>query len=100
MVFSERASAIVSQHFPRIAKRMKDAQGTIERKYNLPPGPFGLFSNFCINSPVFEEGIPDVFCTPHTDAKNAAILVCAILVYYYGECTPPVPLFNVDVNSC
>lgn len=65
---------------------MDDAQRVFEDKYALPPSLFGVFHNFCINSPIFEKGICDVFCDPHTDAQNAAILVCAVLVYYYGNC--------------
>lgn len=81
--------------------RMKDGNATIARKYGLPQGRFGLFCNFCINSPMFEEGIYDVFCDPHTDAKNAAVLVCAVLVYYYGNCEllPSFFLFLCCVNG-
>ena len=77
---------------------MGDAQVAIQNKYHLPPSRFGLFANFCINSPVFEEGINDVFCTPHTDAKNAAILVCAVLVYYYGECMQTFVIFSLALT--
>lgn len=69
-----------------MATRMERGQAAISEKYSLPLGRFGLFHNFCINSPVFEEGLCDVFCDPHTDAKNAAILVCVVFVYYYGNC--------------
>lgn len=44
---------------------------------------------------MFEEGICDVFCDPHTDAKNAAVLVCAVLVYYYGNCKLLTVLYTV-----
>ncbi|KAI0768350.1 hypothetical protein BC629DRAFT_1535869 [Irpex lacteus] len=84
--FNDCITAAVYQHFPHIAKRMEDGNATIVCKYGLPQGRFGLFCNFCVNSPMFEEGICDVFCDPHTDAKNAAVLVCAVLVYYYGNC--------------
>ncbi|KAI0094143.1 hypothetical protein BDY19DRAFT_4601 [Irpex rosettiformis] len=84
--FNAIASNLVQNHFPKIALRMEKAHKVLQQKYNIPDSLFGLFHNFCINSPVFEEGIDDVFCTPHTDAQNAAILVCAVLVYYYGQC--------------
>ncbi|KAI0085346.1 hypothetical protein BDY19DRAFT_996879 [Irpex rosettiformis] len=84
--FNSIASDLVRRHFPKIASRMEGAHKSLQQKYGIPDSPFGLFHNFCINSPVFEEGIEDVFCIPHTDAQNATILVCAVLVYYYGQC--------------
>lgn len=53
-------------------------------KYGLPRSPYGLFWNFCVNAPAGK--IRNVFCTPHTDSKNGAILLCTVFVYYYGDC--------------
>ena len=77
---------MVEEHFPELAKRMRDDMKTIRSKFGLPQSPYGLFWNFCINSPVSQEGIRDVFCLPHVDAHNGAIMVCAVFVYYYGHC--------------
>jgi len=40
---------------------------------------FGLFFNFCLNSPC--KGVKQVFCTPHVDWKNIAFGVCMIFIY-------------------
>ncbi|KAI0072119.1 hypothetical protein K474DRAFT_452056 [Panus rudis PR-1116 ss-1] len=70
--------------FPKIAQRMKDVNYQIKRKYGYI-SPFGYFWNFCINAPLSSEGIHRVFCQPHIDAENGALLVCAVFVYYYGK---------------
>lgn len=80
------ASSLVRRHFPKIGDRLEDTQNVGKQKFGLEDSLFGLFHNFCINSPVFEDGINDVFCIPHTDSQNGAILVCVVMVYYYGNC--------------
>lgn len=80
------ASSLVREHFPAIAKRLEKAKQVIYDKYGLVTDRYGLFFNFCINSPVFDEQMYDVFTLPHSDAKNAAIMVCVVMVYYFGNC--------------
>ena len=64
---------------------MRDGAQIIREQHpELPDLPFEPFWNFCINAPIYEEGINNVFTVPHTDAKNGALLVCAIFTYYYG----------------
>lgn len=65
---------------------MERCAGSIKKKYDISTGRFGLFFNFCINSPVFKELQFDVFTLPHSDAKNGALLVCVVMVYYFGNC--------------
>ena len=77
---------MLDEHYPELAKRMQEDMATLREKYQVPKSPYGYFWNFCINSPVSEEGIQDVFCLPHSDAHNGAIMVCAVFVYYYGHC--------------
>ncbi|KAI0083089.1 hypothetical protein BDY19DRAFT_998859 [Irpex rosettiformis] len=79
-------NSVLEEHFPELTKRMHEDMETLCNKYGLPKSPYGYFWNFCINSLVSEEGILDVFCLPHADAHNGAILVCAVFVYYYGQC--------------
>lgn len=79
-------SAIVREHFPQLAARMQHCVDEVSKKYSIPKSPFGLFWNYCINTPIFEEGIKNVFCAPHIDAQNGALLVCAVFVFYYGAC--------------
>ncbi|KAI0089958.1 hypothetical protein BDY19DRAFT_992900 [Irpex rosettiformis] len=79
-------NSVLEEQFPELAKRMRDDMESLCKKYELPKSPYGHFWNFCINSPVSEDGIQDVFCLPHADAHNGAILVCAVFVYYYGHC--------------
>ena len=84
------------EHFPAIAKRLENAIKVVQDKYGLSSTRYGLFFNFCINSPVFEEGMHDVFTLPHSDAKNAAIMVCVVMVYYFGNCKSVVSLTAFD----
>ena len=56
----------------------------IKDKYGVEP-PFGIFWNFCVNGPWRAEGINRVFCEPHVDAMNGAVMLCAVMVYNIGE---------------
>ncbi len=47
---------------------------------------FGLWCNFCANSPLPHLGIKNVSCKPHVDGKNGALLVCAVFVEATGKC--------------
>ncbi|KAI0075584.1 hypothetical protein K474DRAFT_1676236, partial [Panus rudis PR-1116 ss-1] len=75
---------LLELYFPEIALRMRQVNAIILRKYGFK-APFGYFWNFCINAPLASEGIHRVFCRPHIDAENGALLVCAVFVYYYGK---------------
>ena len=70
--------------FPAVAKRYRKLAAWHKATYGIEP-LFGGFWNFCLNGPVFGEGIRNVICEPHVDAKNGAIMLCAVLVFYIGK---------------
>lgn len=89
-----------------MANRLMQAVRLIESQLAKDPmapyggmNPFGLWLNFCANSPVPEEGIYDVCCVPHVDAKNGALLVCAVFVYANGKCKA-LPSWSGSVLTC
>lgn len=75
---------VVEMQFPKIAARMRQCVQVIEEEHHIKCD-FGLFWNLCINAPLFDKGINNVVCDAHCDSKNGGVLVCAVLVYYFGE---------------
>ena len=71
-------------NFPEMYSKAVAENKRLKEKYDLEP-KFGIFWNFCLNGPVYGEGINDVICEPHVDAKNGAIMLCAVLVFYIGK---------------
>ena len=63
-------------------QRMKEGEEVPYDGKNL----FGLWLNFCVNSPLPQHGIHNVVCDPHVDGKNGAMLVCVVFVYASDEC--------------
>ncbi|EJD34126.1 hypothetical protein AURDEDRAFT_131324 [Auricularia subglabra TFB-10046 SS5] len=79
-------TTLIDTRFPAIAARMR-ANHAWHYQHTLASGTplvpqFGLFWNFCINLPSPESGVPRVFCTPHSDAMNCAVLLCAVFVFW------------------
>lgn len=77
-------------HFPVLAGYAQETNEILAERYGLKP-EFGLFWNFCVNAPFPQAGVQEVICRPHLDGKNAAIMLCVVLVYYIGPRKPPIP---------
>lgn len=86
--FSEWVSGVLRQQFPGVAGRLERGIKRNKDLYGVDC-QFGLFYNLCVNAPLPDKGVHDVICKAHCDSKNGAVLVCAVLVYYYGEGGPP-----------
>ncbi|THH26444.1 hypothetical protein EUX98_g7744 [Antrodiella citrinella] len=84
---SDHASSVVKLHHPDLAARIEHVNKRIEDRYGMKP-EFGLFWNFCVNAPYPKAGVREVVCLPHLDSKNAAIMLCVVLVYYVGPSPP------------
>ncbi|THU99055.1 hypothetical protein K435DRAFT_856024 [Dendrothele bispora CBS 962.96] len=78
MELTEIGCGMMRSHFPQIWERFHNAAESLHKMYGIRP-PFGVFWNFCLNSP--RRGIKRVFCNPHIDAKNVALGLCMIFVY-------------------
>ena len=70
--------------FPGVAECVETSAAWHEENHGIKP-LFGVFWNLCINAPLFDKGINNVVCDAHCDSKNGGVLVCAVLVYYFGE---------------
>ncbi|THH28035.1 hypothetical protein EUX98_g6147 [Antrodiella citrinella] len=77
-------TSVLYHHFPALAKMMEAANQELFERFQMKPD-FGLFWNFCLNAPYPAKRVDKVLCSPHVDAMNGAILVCAVLVYYVGK---------------
>ncbi|KAF8077782.1 hypothetical protein FPV67DRAFT_1662574 [Lyophyllum atratum] len=70
----------VEREFPRIAKRFRESENVLKKKYGVER-MFGPFWSFCVNAPRYHHGIQRVHCGPHVDALNLAIGICVVFVY-------------------
>jgi hypothetical protein len=80
ILFSKLVNFLLWIYFPGVAQRYTECVKYIKGKYNLEP-EYGLFWNFCLNSPRPDKNIFRIHCCPHVDAKNLALGLCVLYVY-------------------
>jgi hypothetical protein len=71
---------LLTLYFPGVAKRYDQCAKYMKSKYGLESA-YGLFWNFCLNSPRPDKHIFRIHCHPHVDAKNLALGLCVLYVY-------------------
>ena len=78
---SHWAADVFRTRFPGLAQRVIDAQASLERQGfgNMAKPPYGYWYNYCINGP--RNNVKGVFCKPHVDGKNLAVMLCGVFVY-------------------
>ena len=76
------ASRTFELHFPHLAARVwrcRDSLLAMGVEPDIAIPQYGCWYNFCINGP--RGDVKGVFTKPHADAKNLALMMCAVFVY-------------------
>ncbi|KAM5530099.1 hypothetical protein V8D89_016240 [Ganoderma adspersum] len=76
------ASHIMRSHFPSLARRVDDCEENLIAMGvdpDLAKPRYGCWYNFCINGA--RGSVKGVLTRPHADAKNLALMMCAVFVY-------------------
>ncbi|EJD33776.1 hypothetical protein AURDEDRAFT_131511 [Auricularia subglabra TFB-10046 SS5] len=81
VTWADYLTRVIEARFPAIAQRMRNNHDWHKEKHGITP-KFGLFWNYCVNTPSVEGGVRRVFCRPHVDAMNCAVLLCAVFTFW------------------